>query len=1406
MKMTKKRVTAIALLLAMVLNLFSPYTNIVLAAPGTDIDSLPKPSVVLAINDYIESDGAIDVAIGLTGNYLGRGATVHVKWDKTKLTPATLGRKGYSETTSVVDWLTDGGTFHAAGDDSLTSWTVATTKSGWNLENGTAHIASADTSGKGVNPSLIKADAEWAEPAAKYNGFAPFIIFSFLVPDGMTSEEILTEGLIEIEYLDLIVGTEKANYYDLSLVNYDGLAEADEITGVEIKTVNGKEVPTDGTKLNVKYGENVEIGATILHSNADKNEEKTFTLGTDNEVAWKTGGNDLGNAEIELNYGEGDDAQTDTVAVNVQDYIKGITLNKETVEVDYGTELKNLGVTYQIEYGKAQKSTAKSITDGVTLTPNYDGTKSQKYTVTYTDTDDTLYKDETNTYSKELTVNLKDTITGVTITKVNGVSVTEGTTNSVPYQENATVEVSIEHSMNGTETKTYTVGTNNEVAWDVTPTNGLGNGQLSVTVGEETATVAVNVKDYVESITLNKESVTADKETELADLGVTYTVNYAKAGAKEAKSITDGVTINPAYDSSKSNQTLTVTYADNDENSYSNGKTFDKTLNVTLNEPADEITGVEIKKVNGIEVTEGSTTDIPYQANTTVEVLVKHSVEADETKTYTVGTNNEVAWDVTPTNGLGNGQLSVTVGEETATVAVNVKDYVESITLNKESVTADKETELADLGVTYTVNYAKAGAKEAKSITDGVTINPAYDSSKSNQTLTVTYTDNDGNSYSNGKTFDKTLNVTLNEKEIPEKVIGFTLNKTSVTADKGTELKDLGVTYTVNYLKTGEQAAKSITDGIVKISPAYDSNKESQTLTITYTDNTEGSETKGQDFTETLTITLNEKETPIDPPVEKDFVTGIKLNKTSVTGEIGDSWSDIAKGITYTVNYSKAGAKSPKSITDGIVKISPSYDSNKESQTLTITYTDNDAESSTNGQAFTETLSIKLNEKETPIDPPVEKDFVTGIKLNKTSVTGEIGDSWSDIAKGITYTVNYSKAGAKSPKSITDGIVKISPSYDSNKESQTLTITYTDNDAESSTNGQTFTTTLSIILNKKQIPVDPPVEKDYVTGIKLSKTSVTGEIGDSWSDIAKGITYTVNYSKAGAKSPKSITDGIVKISPSYDSNKESQTLTITYTDNDAESSTNGQTFTTTLSIKLNEKETPIEPVDPGDNKEDNQKPNDNKENNNNGNNNSNNNNGNNNSSNSNTTNNNSTTIIKYITTTTGPTETTSTDKEDEMKELEEKNKELEEKVNELEATIKEQKEEDKKDTDELPTATLGVQDKKDTSISDKLYLIGLLILATGMLALLLTRKNAKIYALVDGKERLIGKVKVHDENTMIDVNKYLNGDTYNKHIKVVLNKEISNKLDGKEIHIKYKDQTTKSKVNYADDNYKIDVK
>ena len=35
--------------------------------------------------------------------------------------------------------------------------------------------------------------------------------------------------------------------------------------------------------------------------------------------------------------------------------IKGITLNKETVEVDYGTELKNLGVTYQIEYQESLK-------------------------------------------------------------------------------------------------------------------------------------------------------------------------------------------------------------------------------------------------------------------------------------------------------------------------------------------------------------------------------------------------------------------------------------------------------------------------------------------------------------------------------------------------------------------------------------------------------------------------------------------------------------------------------------------------------------------------------------------------------------------------------------------------------------------------------------------------------------------------------------------------------------------------------------------------------------------------------------------------------------------------------------------------------------------------------------------
>ena len=281
--------------------------------------------------------------------------------------------------------------------------------------------------------------------------------------------------------------------------------------------------------------------------------------------------------------------------------------------------------------------------------------------------------------------------------------------------------------------------------------------------------------------------------------------------------------------------------------------------NETLNDPADEITGVEIKKVNGIEVTEGITTDIPYKTETTVEVLVKHSVEADETKTYTVGTNNEVAWDVTPTNGLGNGQLSVTVeGGETATVAVNVKDYVESITLNKENAEAEKGTELKDLGVTYTVNYAKAGASEAKSINDGVTLNPAYDANKS-QSYTVTYTDNDTNSYTKTHTFDKTLNVKLNEKEPPvekDKVTGFTLNKTEVTAEKGTELKDLGVAYTVTYEKAGEQEAKSITDGVVKISPAYDSNKENQTITITYTDDKENSETKAQNIQSSIHMVI----------------------------------------------------------------------------------------------------------------------------------------------------------------------------------------------------------------------------------------------------------------------------------------------------------------------------------------------------------------------------------------------------------------------------------------------------------------------------------------------------------------------------------------------------------------------
>ena len=121
-----------------------------------------------------------------------------------------------------------------------------------------------------------------------------------------------------------------------------------------------------------------------------------------------------------------------------------------------------------------------------------------------------------------------------------------------------------------------------------------------------------------------------------------------------------------------------------------------------------------------------------------------------------------------------------------------------------------------------------------------------------------------------------------------------------------------------------------------------------------------------------------------------------------------------------------------------------------------------------------------------------------------------------------------------------------------------------------------------------------------------------------------------------------------------------------------------------------------------------------------------------------------------------------------------------------------------------PTEVLGVQDRNDTIEKEKLLagIMGFTALLL-MIFLVLTKRNVNIYVEEEKEFVLGGKTKLTKNNLYIDINQYLDDETYQNKVKVRLNDAISEKLDGKEIEIKHRGNIIKYKVHYENKPYEI---
>ena len=636
---------------------------------------------------------------------------------------------------------------------------------------------------------------------------------------------------------------------------------------------------------------------------------------------------------------------------------------------------------------------------------------------------------------------------------------------------------------------------------------------LTITTGEFTNNQIVTIKDILNNISIGTKpnKITFGYGETFTSNGGVINGNYA-SGAIAKISIgnsnvtlteADGSPINmsPAaseFTNGKATKAIKVTYTEN-------GKQYTTTYNIKIED--------EISK---IEMVTNPKREYKYKeplstANGTIKVTYKSTLtDTIKLEDATVTETSGKAFDNTI---LGTRNLTVTYGGKTTSYEVNVKDYVTGISIAPNAITGKYNSELQDLinnnNIMYTITYAKAGAKTPVALAESMV--SGYNKTKvTDQALTITYQDEDPISATNGQKFIANLKVSLDN---PTQSIAIKTQPTKTQYGYGDTI-DLSNGKITITKANGDTEEKALTDSSVKVT-------ETDGSTVDLTKVTFG---KDNTATKTIKVTYDGKDTTYQIKVTNK-ITGIKMHTTpKVQYNVNDA-------IDLTTNGSnpgeilvtrQTGTPSVVSIKDVNVKVT-GFDSSKENTKLplTVSYTEN-------GETKTTTYNVSV------------KDTVTAISMKKTPRTEYKYNESLDLSNG---TITITKGSGTKDIAITENMVS---GYDPTKlGKQTITITY---------GGKTTSYEVNV--------------KDYVTGISITPNAITGTYNDELEALINenDIIYTVTYAKAGATSPRALTESMVA---GY--NKTSltaQNLTVTYADKDANSYTNGKTFTTTLGIKL----------------------------------------------------------------------------------------------------------------------------------------------------------------------------------------------------------------------------------------------
>ena len=710
--------------------------------------------------------------------------------------------------------------------------------------------------------------------------------------------------------------------------------------------------------------------------------------------------------------------------------------------------------------------------------------------------------------TKEVTVTYEEKTTTFNITVQNGVrSINITTPTKTTYNHGETLDVT-----GGKIEVTYVDGTTQDKELDVsmiTESDGSPVNMAPSTYGDTNKESKTLLIKYQEEGINEQENYTIDIINDVKQIAIQgtaqsqYNINdqlqpglsilvTRASGVPEAITVTNSMLTNFST-ATEGTRTATITYTEN-------GITKTTTFVYTVK---DTVTSISVKN--------GPTNATKYGEDIDLTGVTIDVVKGSGTTTIPVTKDMIKAGTYDPDK-TGNQVIKIVYEGQETTLTINVKDYVTGITINPVSVTGKYNDTLSSLiqanNIQYTVTYAKAGAQTPEVLAESMVSGYSAISTQ-DQNLTVTYTDTDADSYTNGKNFTTNLKVTLSKE-----VSSITITAPSKTTyEHGETIATDGiitVVFTDGTQETRTMDAAMITesDGSpLNMSPAaseYTNNKLSKTLKITYTEDGK---------TETINYPIE-----IVNKVQSITIKGTPKTSYNVNEALDNN-------IIITI-HRQTGEDEDVTVTSSMI---PSFDTTTETSG---TPRSSDIEYTENG------ITLRVPYTYTVIDE------VSNINVNTQPTNATKYGEDVDLT-GVTIDVVKGSGTTTIP--VTNDMIKPG-TYDPDKTgNQVIKIVY---------GGQETTLTINV--------------KDYVTGIAVNPVSVTGKYNDTLSSLIQNnnIQYTVTYAKAGAQTPEVLVENMV--SGYTATSTQDQDLTVTYTDTDTDSYTNGQNFTTNLKVTLDD--------------------------------------------------------------------------------------------------------------------------------------------------------------------------------------------------------------------------------------------